>query len=310
MKIYIEYNITNAPHGGGNQFLRGLREEFLRLGYYSETAENADIILFNSHHNCDAISHMKKIYPGKIFVHRLDGPMRLYNNMHDNRDDIVYSLNEQIADATIFQNHWSRNKNLELGLKDNKRYVIIGNAVDSRIFNYKSLTEENKKNKIRIISSSFSKNYRKGHKFYEFLDTHLDFKKYEYVFAGNSPINYENINLLGCLDSHTLASELKKSDLYITASENDPCSNSLLEAIACGLKILALNSGGHPELVKNRNNLFNNEEELLTKITQYGIINNVFNSPPIQRIATLYLNFFGDLLNGKEIMYRAVDSLS
>ena len=35
----------------------------------------------------------------------------------------------------------------------------------------------------------------------------------------------------------------------MTASEDDPCSNALIEAIHCGLPAVYLESGGHNELV-------------------------------------------------------------
>ncbi len=38
-------------------------------------------------------------------------------------------------------------------------------------------------------------------------------------------------------------------DCYVAASIDDPCSNALLEALACGLPALFRRSGGHPELV-------------------------------------------------------------
>ena len=54
------------------------------------------------------------------------------------------------------------------------------------------------------------------------------------------------------MDKNKLSVFLRKHKLYITASKNDPCSNSLLEAIACGLTPLGLKSGGHPELINDK----------------------------------------------------------
>ena len=42
---------------------------------------------------------------------------------------------------------------------------------------------------------------------------------------------------------------LRGQDAYVAASLDDPCSNALLEALACGLPALYRRSGGHPELV-------------------------------------------------------------
>jgi len=294
MKIYIAYETTNSPHGGGNQFLRALKEQFKKYNLYIDSPIEADVILFNSHQNYGAVLNLKSKFPDKCFIHRVDGPMRLYNNMSDTRDDIVYQLNNRVADGTVFQSTWSKVQNFELGMHQGKFSTVIQNSVDTAIFNSSGA---NKREKTRLISTSFSPNYRKGHKYYQFLDEHLDFEKYEYVFVGKSPIGYTNIKMLGCLDSHGVANELKNSCMYITASENDPCSNSLLEAIACGLPILALNSGGHPEIVRNNNSLFNNEEELLNKIGKLVNFNATVSIDTMEAVSQKYLNFFKEVLH-------------
>jgi glycosyltransferase involved in cell wall biosynthesis len=43
---------------------------------------------------------------------------------------------------------------------------------------------------------------------------------------------------------------LRQHDIYVTASQNDPCSNALVEALACGLPAVYRHDGGHPELVE------------------------------------------------------------
>ncbi len=41
----------------------------------------------------------------------------------------------------------------------------------------------------------------------------------------------------------------RKGDVYLATSRDDPCSNALLEGLACGLPAAFLRRGGHPELV-------------------------------------------------------------
>ncbi len=50
--------------------------------------------------------------------------------------------------------------------------------------------------------------------------------------------------------------------MYIAPSRDDPCSNALLEALACGLPAAFLASGGHPELVGDGGLPFEADEEL------------------------------------------------
>ena len=296
MKIYICYDIKDTPHGGANQFLKALKNKFIEKGIYAENPENSDIILFNSHHNINKLVNIKEKYPSKIFVHRIDGPMRLYNDMDDNRDFIVYRLNE-LANATIFQSQWSYEQNLRLGFYCKAPTIVICNAPDPEIFN----TEYNKEKseKIRLITTSWSDNPKKGFKYYKFLDENLDFNKYQVLFAGRSPTKFKNIKMLGTLPSKELAGHIKASDGFITASENDPCSNSLIEALSCGVPAIALRSGGHPEIVKQGGFLFNDCEDLMKiiEIFSYNIETCVHNIriESMDEITERYIDFFKTL---------------
>ena len=50
--------------------------------------------------------------------------------------------------------------------------------------------------------------------------------------------------------------------MYVAPSRDDPCSNALLEALACGLPAAYRDSGGHPELVGDGGLPFREDEEL------------------------------------------------
>lgn len=298
MKTYIEYNFQKNAWGGGNQFLKALKNEFKKLKIYSENPEESNIIIFNSHQNLDEVKKLKAKLPKNIFIHRVDGPMRLYNNMSDKRDSIVNNINKQIANGTIFQSNYSFLENIKLGMKKPNNYVIIGNFCDPDIFKPKPTIGTNEK--TRLISTSFSKNIKKGFKYYSFLDKHLDFNKYEYVFAGHSPIKFTNIKMLGCLNSQQLAAELFNSDIYVTASKNDPCSNSLIEAKTVGLPTIVLESGGHPEIINKNSETFLDNNDLINKIELVSenlvdYFSNRTNEKPSD-IVNKYIKFFEKLL--------------
>ena len=297
MKIHICYDIKDTPHGGANQFLKALKSKFIEREIYANNPEDSDIVLFNSHHNINNIVNTKRAFPNKIFVHRIDGPMRLYNDMNDKRDFIVYKLNE-LADATIFQSQWSYEQNLKLGFYCKAPTAVIHNAPDPEIFN--SNYNKKKNNKLRLIATSWSDNMKKGFKYYKFLDENLDFEKYQVLFAGRSPIEFKNVEMLGALSSKDLAIYIKSSDVFITASENDPCSNSLIEALSCKVPAIALNSGGHPELVKQGGYLFENNEDLVKRINDitYNIETCRKNIPTktINDVTEEYINFFKTLV--------------
>jgi glycosyltransferase involved in cell wall biosynthesis len=50
--------------------------------------------------------------------------------------------------------------------------------------------------------------------------------------------------------------------VFLAPSRDDPCSNALLEGLACGLPAAFLRSGGHPELVGDAGIGFDDPEEL------------------------------------------------
>jgi glycosyltransferase involved in cell wall biosynthesis len=291
MKVNVVYNTTDMPYGGGNQFLKALKDYFSGLGLLT-SEDQADVFLFNSHHNIDRVSQLKHKFPEKVFIHRIDGPIRLYNNMSDNRDLVVYEANNDIADGTVFQSEWSKEANLKLGMRVEKPSAVIPNGIDNKIFypnENKTLTK-----KIRIISTSFSSNLKKGFNTYRFLDDNLDFDRFEYCFAGNSPVSFKNIKNIGCLTSKQLADKLRNSDIFVTASQKDPCSNSLIEAISCGLSVLALDDGGHTELLENPGCMFSSQEQLL-EIIKKEDFKKSNNGYLIEDSAQKYLSFFKEL---------------
>ena len=297
MKIFIVFEILNQPTGGGNQFLKMLKKQFDSMNLLTSEPSEADIFLFNSHHFLQNVASYKKSFPKAKFIHRIDGPMRLYNDLSDPRDQQVYFANETFADATIYQSEWSKDKNLEMGLQPNALNATIQNCADDKIF-FPEKNKNNKPEKTILFSSSWSDHPKKGFSYYEYLDRNLDFEKYEYYFAGRSPINFKNIKNLGPLDSKDLADLLRKSHVFITASQNDPCSNSLIEAVSCGLQCLALNSGGHKEIVTNESSLFSDEKDLLNKLNNLTINNDIeikIRQP--KDVAMEYVSFFNSILN-------------
>jgi len=291
-KIHILFEFKNGPWGGGNQFLRSLRSQFIKMGVYEKYISKADVVLFNSHHCLEQVLKLKRKYKNKILVHRVDGPIFKIRNKDLEIDKIIYHFNNLFADGTIFQSNWSRQKNYSLGLKKNKFETTIINAPDNKIFNRRGKIKFSLKRKTRLIATSWSNNWRKGFRMYKYLDENLDFDKYEMTFIGNSPINFKNIKWIKPLPSEKIAKQLKRNDIFITASQKDPCSNSLIEALHCYLPAVALNDGGHPEIVKNGGEMFGGKEDILKEINRvaqnYEQYQKAINLPSMKETAKRY----------------------
>jgi len=265
MKIHILYNFKEGAWGGGNQFLKALRKYFVKKGCYAESPNDADVILFNSHHELKSVLRLKMERPQTIFIHRVDGPI-LYTRGRDRETDkIIFDFNQAIADGTVFQSKWSQNKSYELGMKKNEFETVIINAPDSEIF-YPQKNKKCQGEKIKLIATSWAPNIRKGFDIYKFLDENLDFDRYEITFVGRSPIKFKRIEYIPPQPSERLAEILRGHDTFITASVNDPCSNALIEALHCGLPSVAKNDGGHPEIVGEAGELFEDKRDVLDAI--------------------------------------------
>jgi glycosyltransferase involved in cell wall biosynthesis len=235
----------------------------------------------------------------KPFVYRIDGPISGYRNSKKRTiDRLIYDVCKRIADATIFQSDFSRNENFRLGLIPTNIEKTIHNASNKEIFNSDGCRTGPipNKRKIKLISVSWSSNIMKGFDTYSYLDANLDFTRYKYTFVGNTPVKFQNIAVIPPLPSKELAQILKSSDIYITASQKDPCSNSLIEALSCGLPAVALRDGGHPELIRGGGETFQSAseipsllEKLCSNYTDYLVRIPEFS---IEEVTDKYLDVF------------------
>ncbi len=264
-KIHILYRFKEGPWGGGNQFLKSLKKYFVSRDYYVNLPKDADVILFNSHQEVKSVLKLKRKYPKKVFIHRVDGPIAYTRNNDLETDKIIFSFNQAIANGTIFQSKWSQDKSYEQGIKRNSFETVITNAPDPKIF-YPQKSKKLQCKKIKLIATSWSSNAKKGFDIYDFLDKNLDFDKYEMTFVGNSPIKFKQIQQVLPQPSYKLAEILRQHDIFITASRNDPCSNALIEGLHCGLPSIARNDGGHPEIIDEAGELFEDEQNILNAI--------------------------------------------
>ena len=93
---------------------------------------------------------------------------------------------------------------------------------------------------------------------------------------------------------------LREHHIYVTASRNDPCSNALIEALACGLPALYFNDGGHPELVGMGGLPFGSHEEILPALDRlaanYYSFQNLITVPRLEDVAGKYLALIEDVI--------------
>ncbi|MBT3817688.1 MAG: glycosyltransferase family 4 protein [Candidatus Magasanikbacteria bacterium] len=266
----------------------------MQKGVYTEDIENADLIIYNSYQSLTEVVRYRKKYPNKFFVHRL-GPVFSYHRGQKWKliDKLLVFFANHIADAVVFQSEWTKKEYIKLGFNLDIPYSVIYNAVDNKIFFSGNNKIFNKK-KIRLIGTSWSKNRQKGFEYYKYLDKNLDWDRYEMTFVGNSPFLFSSINHISPVSSKELAYILKSHDIFIAPMSKDACSNSILEALSCGLPVVALDSGANRELVKESEMLFSDKEDFLRVITHvvnnYNRIQRNIVVPNILGVSTAYLD--------------------
>lgn len=296
--LSLFHDFLPPPAGGGHQFLRALRQELEGRGYKVENntlSRTTQACLFNSYNfHFNRLRALRR--SGCRMVHRVDGPMQSYRGFDNGSDGRVAAINAELAEATIFQSHYSLRQHQALGLTLRNPHVIL-NVADPAIFHQTGKVPFDRGRKIRLISASWSDNPNKGAAIYQAIAQRLDWDRFEYTFVGNTPVNFDRIRTIPPVTSQQLADLLLEHDIYITASKNDPCSNSLIEALSCGLPALYLNSGGHPEIVGQAGFGFSTAEEALSMLAalvdEYEMRQAQIALPTLAETADQYLQVLG-----------------
>jgi glycosyltransferase involved in cell wall biosynthesis len=261
--VAVFHEFHPPPYGGGNQFLLALVGELERRGLAVETnrlSGETPACLYNSF-NFDFRRLRRFAGRSARMVHRVDGPVGVYRGFDDGTDARINAINRELADATIVQSQWSLEKHRELGI-DLRNPTVIPNAVDPEIFFPAPSREPLDGRPLRVVATSWSDNPRKGAGILEWLDRNLDRADAQVTFVGNTQVRFERIRTVSAVPSREIAEILRASDVYLATSRDDPCSNALLEGLACDLPAVYLRSGGHAELVGDGGIGFDSPEEL------------------------------------------------
>jgi glycosyltransferase involved in cell wall biosynthesis len=261
--LAVFHEFHPPPYGGGNQFLLALVGELDRRGLAVEInrlSGETPACLFNSF-NFDFERLRRFARAGARMVHRVDGPIAVYRGFDDGTDRRILEVNNELASATIFQSQWSLREHRRLGF-DLRAPVVIHNTVDPAIFHPAAQREPIDGRTLRVVATSWSDNPRKGADILRWLDAHHDPSRVQLTFVGNTQLRFDQIRTIAPVPSREVAEILRANDVYLATSRDDPCSNALLEALACGLPAVYLRSGGHPELVGEAGIGFDEPEEL------------------------------------------------
>ena len=319
MKVCIGSEFTTNPFGGGNLFIKNLAEYLLKMNHsvvYDLKDIDIDIILMinplkNSEkstlNNYDIDFYQKFVNPECISVQRINECDERKNTDYVNKAIIRSNIN---IDYTVYVSKWLQELYKKEGIQGSNSNVILAGA-DSKYFNIEGKNFWDKNRKIRLVTHHWSDNWMKGFKTYKYIDKLLSEKfwndKIIFTYIGNFPknINFQHTKLIKPLGEKALAMELKKHDIYITASLNEPSGNHHIEAAQCGLPILYVNSGGITEYCQDYGLEFSEEnisEKLEYLINNYDLYKEKIIKYPLSanNMSEEFLQLFNDLVENKK----------
>jgi len=181
-------------------------------------------------------------------------------------------------------------KNLALNSAPDQKIGIIYNGVDTKEFRPSNKTNQ----KFTVISTSRLIK-RKGIEY--LIDAFIRFNdKYnnsKLLLIGDGDLKKElkervrkadiqnKIDFLGLVNHFEIAAYYQQSDVFVLPSLNEGMSNSLLEAMASGLAIVATNTGGVKNLVNSANGVIiekQNSNDIFNTLERLYLDNNLLRS--------------------------------
>ena len=76
----------------------------------------------------------------------------------------------------------------------------------------------------------------------------------------------KEVSFLGEIKQNGIVDIMQKHHIFLTTKIYDPCSNTIIEAMSCGLPVIFHNSGGNLELVSDAGWGFGKKSKNLKKI--------------------------------------------
>jgi len=199
---------------------------------------------------------MKLKLPYIVSLRGSDVPF--YNERFEKLDKLIFKrMSKKIWKNADFVVANSRGlKDLALSSSPNQEISVIYNGIDIEQFKPVS---KNKKNKTITIISTGRLIPRKGYRYLIEALSGLDGFNLKLLGGGNSQEELEalakknniDVEFTGKIDHEKISAYLQKADIFMLPSLNEGMSNSVLEAMACGLPVIATDVGGSSELIKN-----------------------------------------------------------
>ena len=274
MKIFFNRVPRHEPYGGGSHFVTAMCEYLSNHGHdvVFHLEEGIDVIFMIDPRPVDigySIHHIlayKNQFPNVKILHRINECDARKNT--EGLDSLLIASANQ-SDSVVFISDWLKQHFKSRGFE--KECSVIYNGCKLDHFFPRSETTNNEK--IKIVTHHWSDNWMKGFDLYKEIDLWLNSEKikkeYEFTYVGRYCKEYEpkNTTLVQPLHGVELGRELRKHDIYVTASRFEPCGMHHIEGAASGMPVIYhKDTGGIVELCKNHGESYESFTEFLNKL--------------------------------------------
>lgn len=244
MRVYLNRKPRSGPWGGGIKTVNKLVEDLKKRGHdvVFNLQDDIDVIFcidprpndigewYQNFMNYKAYSPKSKIIQrvGDLGTHSKPQLTNL----------VKQTLN--ISDYFIFPSEWARDW---IGFKGENCRVIHNAPMD--IFHMHKNAKLETQETPKLVTHHWSTNPKKGFHVYKQLDEHAQKTgEFEFTYIGRLPEGIELTNYIPPQGAQLVARELKKHDVYVTASVEEAGANHVLEALAAGLPVVYHKDGG------------------------------------------------------------------
>ncbi len=261
--------ISIQPHAGGagggaNTFSWNFHRHLVKSGIHANSnlllASKAIIIAHRV--NLKALWIAKKT--GCFIVHRLDEHFEK-NESADRREKHARIVRiNKLAEVTVFQSEFVKDN--VLPYLETQNWRVIRNGADPTVFH------DNQKERLYVghVTNSVG-----GKKRLDLLEKAI--KKYPeepFLLVGNHQkasidfSRYSNVKMVSPVEKSEMARYYQTMKCLYFPSENDPCPNTVVEAILSGVPVCYNRVGGTVEIVRNCGLPLDQFEILLKELPQ------------------------------------------
>ena len=296
IKVYIA-NSSKTAIGGGWTFIRNLKKGLRNKVEFVDNFKECDIFFIFGVTAVDKNEFHEAHRLNKKIILRCDNIPRKSRNKRQSPTDRLTEFGNK-ASIVIYQSNWC--KEYAGYFIDNKNEYIINNGVDTEIFNKNNRNSngntylyinynDNPNKRFDEALYWFDMEWRKNKEIKLYIagqvpKIYIEHPEYNWDLTGDGKVEYK-----GIMNSPEEVSNLmKQCDILLYPSFAEAYPNTLLEAMACGIKPLYINNiGGSIEVYHNASKKFEEKDGM------YNIIEYKVKS--IEQMSSEYLEVFENI---------------